>query len=177
MSTTPPDSGEPPERVERRGAAPGQKGQQPFVPTEAMRQRVRTLAQTVPDHSNETIAVQLGISRSTLEKHFRHDLDLGRAQMVTAVGAQFIQRALHGDDAVNAEGKKLAPGNLEAQKFILARRAGWSAKVEHSGKGGGPIETVDLSGMTAAALREYGRQSAIAQGLDPDEAVGPPIDD
>jgi hypothetical protein len=194
VSTTPPDSGEPPERKDRRGAPPGdpskpknhkrdgteaqgRRGNLPFAPTEAQRQKVRTLAQTIPEHSNDSIAILMDVSRSTLEKHFRRDLDLGRAQMVSAVGAQFIQRALHGDEATNAEGKLLAPGNLEAQKFILARRAGWSAKVEHSGKGGGPLEVVDLSGMTAAALREYGRQAAIAQGLDPDETVGPPLDD
>ena len=141
-----------------------------------MRQKVRTFAQTIPEHSNEQIAILMDMSRSTLEKHFRRDLDLGRAQMVAAVGAQVIQRALKGDDALDDKGKPIAPGNLQAQFFILARRGGWSAKVEHHGKGGGPIETVDLSGMTPAALREYGRQAAIAMGLDPDETVGPPLE-
>jgi DNA-binding CsgD family transcriptional regulator len=178
MPTTPPSAPDEPEKSrDPRGARPGQHGQQPFVATEAQRQRVRTLAQTLPEQSNEGIAIQIGISRSTLEKHFRHDLDLGRAQMVSAVAAQLIQRALKGDDALGEDGKPIAPGNLQAQMFILARRANWSSKVEHGGKGGGPIEVVDLSGLSAAALREYGRQAAIAQGLDPDKTVGPPLDD
>lgn len=193
MSTTTPDSEEAP-RPDRRGTPPGDqtkpKGQRRegtehegksgnigYARTDEVAARVRTLAQTVPEHSNENIAIQLGISRSTLEKYYRQDLDLGRAQMVSAVASQVIQRAIHGDDARNAEGKLLAPGNLQAQFFILARRGGWSAKVEHAGKGGGPVEVVDLSGLSAAAFREYGRQAAIAQGLDPDETVGPPLED
>lgn len=174
MSTTPPEG---PEKPDRRGAPAGHFGNVAHEPTEASRARVRTLAQVFPEHSNEKIAIQLGISRSTLEKHYRHDLDLGRAQMLASVGAQMIQRALKGDDAVGEDGKPLAPGNIEAQKFILARLGQWTTKVEMTGKDGRPIETVDLSGMSKAELREYGRAAAIAAGLDPDEAVGPSIDD
>jgi hypothetical protein len=78
--------------------------------------------------------------------------------------------------ALNADAET-AKGDLDAQKFILARLGGWSTKVEMTGKDGRPVETVDLSGMSAAALREYGRQSALQAGLDPDEAVGPALDD
>jgi hypothetical protein len=167
MTTTPPDA---PEREERRGAPAGQFGNPPFEPTEEQREKVRTYAKTFPEHSNHRIAILLGISRSTLEKHFRHDLDLGRAQMLAAVGAQVINAAM------NAE-SETAKGDRDLQKFILARLGGWSTKVEMSGKDGRPIETVDLSGMSKAQLREYGRAAAVAAGLDPDEAVGPSIDD
>lgn len=155
----------------------GRKGNLPFTPTEAQRERVRTLAKAITEISNEKIAIQLGISRSTLERHFADDLLLGRAELATQAGAQLISLALQGDGAKNDKGKVIAPGNLDALKFLLARRCGWSTKVEMTGKDGRPVETIDLSGMSAAALREYGRQAAIQAGLDPDEAVGPPLDD
>lgn len=153
----------------------GRIGNPPYAPTDDSRSRVRTLAQVHPEHSNHRIAAQLGISRSTLERHHREDIDFGRAQMISAIGAQMIQRALKGNDAVDAEGNPLCPGDIDAQKFILARLGGWSTKIEMTGKGGAPVEMIDLSGMTPEALREYGRQAAIQAGLDPDEAVGPAL--
>lgn len=170
MSTTPPAAPESAEREDRRGAAPGQFGVQPFQATEEQRAKVRTLAKTFPVHGEHYIARLMGFSRDTLRRHFADDLEMGRAEMLAGVGAQMVNRAM---DA-NAE---TAKGDLDAQKFILARLGGWTTKVEMSGKDGRPIETVDLSGMTPAALREYGRQAAIQAGLDPDEAVGPPLDD
>jgi hypothetical protein len=170
MATTPPESPEPAGREDRRGAQPGQKGVQPFQATDEQRAKVRTLAKTFPVHGEHFIARLMGFSRDTLRRHFADDLEMGRAEMLAGVGAQVVNRAM---DA-NAE---TAKGDLDAQKFILARLGGWTTKVEMSGKDGRPIEAVDLSGMSAAALREYGRQAAIAAGLDPDEAVGPALDD
>ncbi|MEJ7831318.1 MAG: hypothetical protein WKF79_00245 [Nocardioides sp.] len=171
MSTTPPDGPQTGKRPDdARGAPPGRFGNVPFVPTEEQRREVRTYAKTFPVHGEHHIATLIGVSRDTLRRHFKDDLDLGRAQMLAGIGAQVITRAM---DA----GAATAKGDLDAQKFILARLGGWSTKVEMTGKGGGALETVDLSGMTPAALREYGRQAAIAAGVDPDEAVGPPLDD
>ena len=148
----------------------GRIGNPPFVPTDEQRQRVRTLAKTFPTHSEKFISRLMGFSRRTLNRHFADDMEYGRAEMLAAIGGQMIARAL---DA----GAPSAKGDLDAQKFILARLGGWTTKVDIAGKEGRPIETVDLSGMSAAALREYGRQAAIQNGLDPDEAVGPPLDD
>lgn len=162
MSTTPPEA---PETAERRGAPPGRFGNVAFVPTDEQRQKVRTLAKTFPEHSNHRIAILVGVSRSTLEKHFREDLDYGRAEMLASVGAQVINAAL---DSENASAK----GDRDLQKFILARLGGWSTKVEHSGKDGRPIEHVDLSRLSPEQLDAYGRLAAIAEGQDPDEVVG-----
>jgi hypothetical protein len=170
VSTTPPEAPDGDERTDRRGAPKGHSGNVAFEPTDEQRAQVLTYAKTFPENSNHRIAILIGVSRSTLEKYFRHELDLGRAQMLAAVGAQVINAAL---DAEN----KTAKGDRDLQKFILARLGGWSTKVEMGGKDGRPIETVDLSGMSPAALREYGRAAAVAQGLDPDEAVGPSLVD
>jgi hypothetical protein len=179
MATTPPDPEEAPKAPnakvrddDARGKPAGQPGRgvQPFQPTEEQRSRVRTLAKTFPVHGEHYIARLMGFSRDTLRRHFADDMELGRAEMLAAVGSQMVNRAL---DA-NAE---TAKGDLDAQKYILARLGGWTTKVEMTGKGGGPVESVDLSGMNPVQLREYGRAAAIAPGLDPDEVVGPSLID
>lgn len=146
----------------------GRIGNPPFQPTEEQRELVRTYAKTFPVHAEENIATLLGIHRSTLRLHFGADIKLARAQMLASVGAQMINRAM---DAINQTVK----GDIEAQKFVLARLGGWTTKVELTGRDGAPVETIDLSGMSAEALREYGRNAAIAEGLDPDEVVGPSL--
>lgn len=178
-------STEEPGKDDRRGTPAGQGtvtpphggriGNPPFVPTDEMRERVKALAKTFPENSNHYIAVMLGIHRETLTKHFRHELDMGRAEMIAAIGAQVINRAMNAD-ALGPDNKPLAKGDFDAQRFVLAKLV-WSNKVEVTGKDGGPIETLDLSGLTPAALREYGRQAAIARGEDPDLTVGPALSD
>lgn len=173
MSQPPDSPGEPPAPARGRGAQPGHFGNQPFVPTAEQRERARTLAKTFPVHGEHYIARLLGISRMTLRTHFADDLELGRAEMLASVGAQMINRA------INAEGETIK-GDIDAQKFILARMGGWTTKVEVGEKGarpfgGGPAP--DLSRLNKEELDEYGRLSAIAEGLDPDEVVDGGADD
>jgi hypothetical protein len=170
MAATPPEAAETDEREDRRGAPPGQFGNPPFVPTEEQREQARTLAKTFPPHGEHFIARLMGISRDTLRRHFADDMELGRAQMLASVGAQVINAAMDAES-------KTAKGDRDLQKYILARLGGWTTKVEMSGRDGRPVEVVDLTGLSASAIREYGRQAAIQAGLDPDETVGPPLDD
>lgn len=146
----------------------GRIGNPPFQPTEEQREQVRTYAKCFPVHAEESIATLMGISRSTLRLHFEKDLKLARAQMCASIGAQMINRAM---DANNQSVK----GDIEAQKYVLARLCGWTTKVDARANDGPPAESIDLSGMSAEALREYGRNAAIAEGLDPDEVVGPSL--
>lgn len=151
----------------------GRIGNPPFVATEEQRQKVRALAKTMRAEmpiAKDWIASQIGVSVSTLDRHFKDDLVAGRSEIVASLGATMIGVATGTITNISRE-------RLDAIKFALARIGGWSTKVEMTGEGGRPIEAVDLSGMTPAALREYGRQAAIQAGLDPDEAVGPPLDD
>lgn len=148
-----------PERQDRRGTPPGKGsivpahggriGNPPFVPTPEQRETARHLAKGFPPAGERFIARLMGISRDTLRLHFADDMELGRAEMLAAVATQFINRAID-VEAKSPDGKLLAKGDPDNQKFILARLAGWSSKIEHSGPEGGPIETkfFDLSNLT-----------------------------
>ncbi len=176
MSTTPDKPQTAPNQKTRdddaRGAPKGRFGNPPFVPTDEQRQKVRTYAKTFPVHGEHYIARLIGVSRDTLRRHFADDLELGRAEMLASVGSQVINRA------INAE-SETAKGDLDAQKFILARLGGWTTKVEVGDKArqpfGGPAP--DLSRLTDEQLEEYGRLAALAEGLDPDEVVDAGADD
>lgn len=152
-----------------RGAPRGHWGNQPFVPTDEQRQKVRTYAKTFPVHGEHYIARLMGFSKDTLRRHFADDLELGRAEMLAAVGSQMVNRAMNADN-------ETVKGDLDAQKFILARLGGWTTKVEMTGKGGRPIENVDLSRLSPEQLAEYGRLAAVAEGLDPEDVVGDSTD-
>jgi hypothetical protein len=143
----------------------GRIGNPPFVATDEQRGLVRTYAKTFPRHNEHFIARLIGVSLSTLRKHFAYELEIGRAEMVASVGAQMINRAM---DANHPSAK----GDLDAQKFVLARIGGWTTKTEVSGPNGRAIETIDLSQLTPEQLDEYGRQAALAEGLDPEEVLG-----
>lgn len=144
----------------------GAIGNPAFVPTEEQRAKVRTYAKVFPIHGEHFIARLIGVSRNTLRKHFADDLELGRAEMLASVGSQMINRAI---DASNETVK----GDLDAQKYILARLGGWTTKVEVGDKARQPFggETIDLSRLSEEQLEAYGRLAAIAEGLDPDDVV------
>jgi hypothetical protein len=150
----------------------GRIGNPPFIPTDEQRLQVRAHAKVFPVHAEHYIATLIGISVSTLRRHFQDDLTLGRAEMLASVGAQMINRSLNAD----AETVK---GDIDAQKFILARLGGWTTKVEVGDKARQPFggEPVDLSRLSDRDLAEYGRLAAIAEGLDPDDVVGQRDDD
>lgn len=153
-----------------RGAAKGGWGQAPFVPTEEQRLKVRAHAKVFPIHAEHYIAALMGFSLSTLRRHFADDLLLGRAEMLAAVGAQFVNRAMNAE-ATGPDGQPVAKGDQDSQKFILARLGGWTTKVEVGDKARQPFggEPVDLSRLSDAELAEYGRLAAIAEGQDPDD--------
>lgn len=125
----------------------GRIGQAPFVPTAAQRHRARQLAKSFPIAGERRIAVLMGIGYQTLRRHFADDMELGRAEMLAAIGAQMVNRAMDAN-AMGPDGTPVVKGDLDAQKYVLARIGDWSTKVEHSGPGGGPIRTFDLSGLS-----------------------------
>lgn len=151
--------------VQPNGSAIGNPA---FVPTDEQRAEVRDLAAKYPPQAQGYIARIMGISKTTLVKYFADDLEAGREEMLAEIGGQMIYAAKHGrkPDFTN--------GDFDAQRFVLARLGGWSQKTEISGPGGGPIEHVDLSRLTADQLEQYGRLAAIAAGLDPDGIIAVP---
>ena len=127
----------------------GRIGNPPFVPTDEQRKKVREYAKVFPIHAEHYIARLIGVSTRTLQRHLREEMDLGRAEMLAAIGAQFVNRAMNAE-ATGQDGKPIAKGDQDAQKFILARLGGWSTKVEMTGKDGGPIKHLnfDLSKLS-----------------------------
>lgn len=151
----------------------GAIGNPPFQPTEEQRQRVRTLAKAFPVHGEHLIARMAGFSRNTLRQHFAEDMELGRAEMLAGVASQVISRAMDEEKVDPNTGLKIARGNLDAQKFILARMGGWTTKVDMGEQASTPYGgRVDLSRLSNEQLEEYGRLAAIAEGLDPEDIVG-----
>lgn len=76
---------------------------------------------------HEQIAAIIGISSPTLRKHYAEALELGRSKTIENVANSLYDTAVSGD--------------VQAQKFFLSARGGWSEKQqhEHSGKDGQPI--------------------------------------
>jgi hypothetical protein len=117
----------------RGGGAKGHMGQPPFVPTDQQRQDVRELASIL---TAEQIGVKLGISRTTVMRHFAAELQQGVTNAVAIVGSKVLKQALDGDKA--------------SQFFFLKTRGGWTQRHEVTGKDGGPVrvQEFDFSGLS-----------------------------
>lgn len=146
MADKPPEAPEAPERVDHRGTPPGagtvtpaqggRIGNPPFEATEEQRVQVRTLAKVC---SQPMIAEIIGVSTDTLQRHFRKELTIGKAEAVSTIGAKLLQKAMD--------------GNLTAMIFFLRTQGKWNTRIEHVGADGGPIRTFDLSGYSTEQKR------------------------
>ena len=121
----------------------------PHKPTPETTAQVEALSGYGVRH--DEIAIYLDIAPKTLRKHYREQLDKGHIKANVGVA-----RSLH---------KQATEGNVAAAIFWLKSRAGWREKVdvELTGPGGGPLQSIDVSGMSTAALKELTnacRQSA-----------------
>lgn len=92
----------------RTQAKPGRPA---HTPTARTREQVALLV-TV-GVSAEIIAGVIGINVSTLRKHYADELRTGRATMAARVAGALLTSAMR--------------GNVRAQTFFLATRAGWNA--------------------------------------------------
>jgi hypothetical protein len=83
------------DRADQSSERKRQAGNQPFVPTDEQRQRVEILVSCdIPQHD---IAKLLGIGESTLQRHFRTELDEGRMRIHAAIAEKITSMALRGD--------------------------------------------------------------------------------
>src|SRR5215470_13355730 len=92
-------------------------GKPPYKPDDKQRQMVeRAVGLGI---TQDRIAHMLGISKVTLEKHFRTELDRGSVSVEFQVGNSLVDQALK--------------GNVNACALYLSHRAGWkeSKVVEH----------------------------------------------
>lgn len=96
----------------------------------------------------QQIADHFGMARSTFCKLMEDDPDLrarydmGRAKVIAEVGEKLLEKIRKGDTA--------------SIFFFLKTQAGWreTNKLEVSGPEGGPVQTLDLSKLSDAALKE-----------------------
>lgn len=123
-------------------------------PTDAQREVVKALASYGTPQVD--IAAYIGISKPTLEKHYRAELDTAATHATAQVAQSFFKKCVGAPAVIDqATGKVLRaevkPDTI-AQIFWLKARAGWrdTTAVEHSGKDGAPLEVnVVLSGPLA----------------------------
>lgn len=100
--------------------------QAPHEPTEETRKLAKTLSGLgVPQ---DDIATIVGVSKPTLHKHYREDLDKGMAEANAKVAESLFRQA--------------TSGNTSAAIFWMKARANWSEKIinEQTGPNGGPVE-------------------------------------
>lgn len=109
----------------------GQIGNPPFEPTPDQRRDVEAWVRagcTAVD-----IGILLNVNERTVRRHFKRELELGRAKLKVALGGKLVKMALEGDKG--------------ALIFWLRTQAKWNVRVEHTGADGGPIRTYDLSSL------------------------------
>lgn len=70
-----------------------------FVPTDEQRNVVRKLSGYGLPHEQIAALVGKGIDRDTLAKHFRRELDEGKAAASERIGATLFEKAMAGDTA------------------------------------------------------------------------------
>jgi hypothetical protein len=94
-------------------------------PTEATRVKVTAHAMTGVAHHE--LAVLMDLSTKTLLKHYRKELDYGKAQGVARVTGKLFALCMAGDKAMIA--------------FYMKCQGGWreTQKVEHTGADGAPL--------------------------------------
>lgn len=117
--------------------------QQSHEPTKATRDTVTM--HTAVGTNHDIIAGILGITKPTLHKYYRKELDEGMARANAAVGSALFNKAKGGDTA--------------SMIFWMKTRAGWreTNNVELTGKGGGPVESVTI---TASEFEQIARKVA-----------------
>ena len=124
-------------------------GKPPYQPDDNQRQMVeRAVGLGI---TQERIAAMLGISKVTLEKHFRAELDRGMVSVEFQVGNSLVDQALK--------------GNVNACALYLSRRAGWKETQV--------VETKDarLDNMTEAELMQELADRANALGVKIDVSI------
>lgn len=124
-------------------------------PDPEIAEQVRQLART---KSREQVSRKLALPMATLEAFYEDDFVEGEDE----ADGQLMEKLL-------AQG--LAGNANAAWKWMGRKNKLLAGRFELTGRGGGPIETIDLSRLTPKQLEDYGRLAAIAEGLDPDSIL------
>lgn len=107
-------------------------GRPPFIPTDEERKLVENLSGAgVPVKSIATL-VRDGIDDKTLMKHFRRELDLGKARANATIGKTLFNQAVG--------------GNISAAIFWAKSQMGWSEKqiIDHTSSDASLISSMSV---------------------------------
>lgn len=126
------------------GAQPG-AGRPAFQATDAERKQVLKFAGFGLPHDMIRLLVRDGIALETLYAHFRPELDAGKATTSAQITGRLFKKAMDGDTT--------------ALIWWTKTQLRWSEtqKVEVTGANGGPVQTLDLSQLSTAALLELSK--------------------
>jgi hypothetical protein len=153
---------------DRRGSLPGKAttpqphggviGQAPHIPTDETRKLVR---ENFAIKGSRWCAIQIGVCVDTITNRYKEEIAISNAVACAEIGQSLYDKAKGGDGA--------------SQRFFLITKGkgDWSPKIkhEHTGAGGGPIRTIDLteylkgkSDDELAILEQFLEQLAAAGG-------------
>ena len=120
------------------------RGNKAYVVTEENRRIVQMM--TAAGVTQEGIALCIGCSIDTLERHFRRELDTAVDELNTKVAGSLLKSALG--------------GNTAAQIFWLKTRARWreTDRIEHTGADGSPLN-LGSSAVVIVKLPDNGRDA------------------
>lgn len=127
------------------------RGRPEFEPTDKQRGEVEALS--VAGFTQDEIAAYLDVDPKTLRLHFRREIDTSLMRTIAHVVGNVLRFAIGAaaqyDETGNCLRAEIVPQAWAMCFFLKTRgkRQGWTERVEHTGKDGGPIE-FDLSGLS-----------------------------
>lgn len=131
-SKAPPRRGRPP-RKKNKGGRPSHK------PTPEFREMVRMLV-VAGNYTHPQIAAVLRIAVRTLQKHYRDEIDIGKARVDAMVVQTAVQMAIGGGGQKDGAGRPIPPNWREAVPSMtlayLTHRMNWKKPKEEVGLSG-----------------------------------------
>lgn len=126
----------------RKAAAKRKKanGRPPYKTTEAHKKVIIAMASFGIPH--EDIATSIGIDAKTMRKYYPDELGASATNANAKIAESLYNNA--------------TSGNVTAQIWWTKARMGWkeTARQEHTGRGGGPIQTVDAEALAGLSDKE-----------------------
>lgn len=113
-----------------------------LIPTDEERLQVAEWAGIGLTQIHIAALIRDGIDDKTLRKHFRKELDQGKAEAISAVASVLMGKALNGDTA--------------SIMFYLKTQAGWreTSHIDHTSSDGTMSPTIDASKLSSSTLEE-----------------------
>lgn len=121
----------------RAAKKPNLGGRPPHEPTAQSRKTVESMTGFgIPQND---IGLVVGVSKVTLEKHYRAELDTGAIKANSTVAGSLYKQATSGN-------------NVTAAIWWTKARMGWSETHKHAGPDGGPVQVEDTTKLKLAML-------------------------